>query len=161
MDSSFFIRRIDHRSRAVAQQLHDVRMSAYAQEAELLQAVHFPPLNSTVADIQGSSNEILSAAVGEVMAGAIAIHREEGSGVHITSLVVAPRFQRRGIGRALLAAALVAHDGQAFTVQTGARNAPALALYRELGFLEIRRWLAGPEPLELVELRRAAAAQAA
>ena len=44
------------------------------------------------------------------------------------SLVVAPQLQRRGIGRALMAAVLDAHESKGLTVQTGAKNAPALAL---------------------------------
>ena len=40
------------------------------------------------------------------------------------------------------------------TVEMGAANGPVLRLYERLGFVEVRRWLVDPGPLELVKLRR-------
>ena len=56
----------------------------------------------------------------------------------------------------LLSAAVAACRGGELTVQTGAKNLPALALYREFGFVEYRRWLVGSEPRELVKLSKPA-----
>jgi ribosomal protein S18 acetylase RimI-like enzyme len=154
MRTAFHIELVDHRAPAIARQLHAVQMSAYAQEARLLGAVYFPPLECTVEDLQNSDEEFLAAFVGGEIVGATSTRPdEEGMGTNISSLVVAPQFQRRGIARGLLAAVLAAHGGE-LTVQTGARNWPALALYAQVGFVELRRWLFGPEPLELIKLRR-------
>ena len=71
----------------------------------------------------------------------------------ICSLVVAPEFQRRDIAKQLMAKVLHLYGAHVLTVQTGAKNVPALNLYTQLGFLEYRRWPAGHEPLEFVELR--------
>jgi ribosomal protein S18 acetylase RimI-like enzyme len=157
MHSAFRIELVDHGAFVLAQQLHAVQMSAYAQEARLLGAVYFPPLERTVEDLRTSAEEFLAAFVGDEIVGAIGIRPdEEGMGINIASLVVAPQFQRRGIGRGLMAAVLAAHGGGELTVQTGAKNVPALALYAQVGFVELRRWLVGREPLELIKLRRPA-----
>ena len=148
---------VDHRVPEIARQLHAVQMSAYAQEARLLGAVYFPPLERTVEEVQASAEGFVAAIVGGKIVGAISVlPDEEGMGVTIASLVVAPQFQRRGIGRALMAVVLQAHESEGLTVQTGVKNLPALALYQEVGFVELRRWLVGREPLELIKLRRTA-----
>jgi len=132
-----------------------VQISAYAQEAKLLGAIDFPPLRCTVHDIRTSREEFLAAYLGEQLVGAISVQSAHGHvSKSICSLVVSPTFQRRGIATQLLAKVLQLYGSQALTVQTGAKNEPALNLYSQLGFLEYRRWLAGQEPLELVELRR-------
>lgn len=155
MNSAFRIRPIDHRALPNAQQLHAVQTSAYAQEAQLLGATHFPPLERTVDEVRTSGEEFLAAFIGDEMVGAVSVWTaREGMGVNIASLVVAPRFQRRGIGKRLLAAVLAERGYGELTVQTGVKNVPALALYAQAGFVEIRRWLVGREPLELVKLRR-------
>jgi hypothetical protein len=53
-----------------------------------------------------------------------------------------------------MAKVLAEHYGVELTVQTGAKNLPALALYSQLGFVEIQRWHVGQESLELVKLHR-------
>nr|WP_283254224.1 GNAT family N-acetyltransferase [Ramlibacter paludis] len=130
-------------------------MRAYAQEAALLGATWFPPLERTVEDVQSSKEHFLAARADGRIAGAIGVEPDpEGLGITIASLVVDPCFQRQGMGRKLLEAVLAAHGDAGLTVQTGARNAPALALYEAKGFVVTRRWLVGREPLELVRLRR-------
>lgn len=146
---------VDHRSEHVAHQIHAVQMRAYAQEAALLGAIWFPPLERTVADVLGSTESFLAVFDAGAIVGAIGVEPDpEGVAINVSSLVVDPDFQRRGIGRRLLVAVLAAHGHGDLTVQTGARNAPALSLYESAGFLVIRRWLVGREPLELVKLRR-------
>jgi ribosomal protein S18 acetylase RimI-like enzyme len=150
---------IDHRTHVVAQQVHAVRMAAYKQEAELLRVARFPPLEKQIDDILNSSEEFLGAFENQTLAGVLSVCQdEEGRGLSISSLVVLPAQQRRGVGRALVTAMIERHHTSEFTVQTAAANAPALALYAEFGFKEYRHWALGSEPLELVKLRRAPAA---
>ena len=52
----------------------------------------------------------------------------------IARLFVAPACFRRGVGSALVAQALAQAGGRRVRVGTGARNAPALALYERFGF---------------------------
>ena len=130
-------------------------MLAYAQECELLGAIHFPPLDCTVDDVRNSSEAFLAAFIGGDMVGAVSTRAgEECLGVNIASLVVRPQFHRQGIGRLLMTTVLAEHFGVELTVQTGAKNLPALALYAQLGFVAIRRWHVGQESLELVKLHR-------
>ncbi len=151
------IQAVDHRMPDMARQLHAVQMAAYAQEAALLGATWFPPLERTVQGVQASDETFVAAFVGDALAGAIGTGPDpDGLGTNIASLVVLPQFQRQGIATALMDAALSAHGGGEMTVQTGAKNAPALALYARTGFYELRRWLVGREPLELVKLLRPA-----
>jgi ribosomal protein S18 acetylase RimI-like enzyme len=57
---------------------------------------------------------------------------------HVSKVVVVPEARRRGLGRALVLAALAAAVSErrvrAATLHVDAGNAPALALYRSLGF---------------------------
>jgi ribosomal protein S18 acetylase RimI-like enzyme len=130
-------------------------MAAYAQEARLLEAKYFPPLERTVEDIQGSDELFLGVIEDGEIVGALSIWPDEEPGaMNIASLVVAPHRQHQGIGRLLLAAALQQCAHAVLTVSTGAKNAPALALYAQFGFQEYRRRLLGSEPVEVIKLRR-------
>lgn len=146
---------IDHRIEAVARAIHAVQMSAYAQEARLLGVAMLPPLAGTVDGIRTSAASFLGVYVAGQLAGSVSVEADlEGRGLSIASLTVAPTFQRRGIAMTLMTELLQRHDANQFTVQTGAKNGPALHLYARLGFVEMRRWRVGPEALEIVELRR-------
>jgi ribosomal protein S18 acetylase RimI-like enzyme len=155
MHPEFRIEPVTQKALPIAQQLHALQMLAYAQESKLLGAIHFPPLACTVDDVRNSIEAFLAAFIGGNMVGAVSTRPdEECLGVNIASLVVRPQFHRQGIGRLLMAKVLAEHYGVGLTVQTGADNLPALALYAQLGFVEIQRWHVGQEPLELVKLHR-------
>jgi ribosomal protein S18 acetylase RimI-like enzyme len=149
---------IDHRVLSIARQIHAIHMVAYRQEAALLGATRFPPLECTVTDIWHSTESFIGAFIEDELVGALSTwpDRKDG-GTNIASLVVRPDHQRRGVGRALLRQTVVQLTNADLTVQTAARNVPAIALYHQFGFVEFRRWLAGREQLELVKLRRPAA----
>jgi GNAT superfamily N-acetyltransferase len=145
----------DHRVLVNAKQIHAVQMAAYAQEAALLGVVHFPPLDRTAQDIQSKVEQFYAALLGSNLLGVISVCSDEEPQAHnIASLVVAPENQRQGIAKLLVTAVVRQYGDRALTVQTGAKNVPALTLYAQFGFVEFRRWLAGREPLELVKLRR-------
>lgn len=149
------IDRLDHRDAAVAQQIHAVLLPAYRQEAALLQAEDFPPLRRSSADLQASEDVFIGAWSGSTLCGALGVAADDEPGQWcITLLVVDPARQRRGIARALVQAALDHAPATAFAVATGAFNAPALALYRSLGFEVYRRGSLGPQALPMVKLRR-------
>jgi GNAT superfamily N-acetyltransferase len=154
MERAVLIQPASHADVAVAARIHAVQMRAYAQEAQLLGAVYFPPLKRTVEDIRTSSESFIAAFRDGALVGALSYWPDdEGFGTNIASLVVDPPFQRRGIGRLLMEHFLAVHPGKS-TVQTGIKNVPALTLYAQCGFTEHRRWFVGREPLELIKLRR-------
>jgi GNAT superfamily N-acetyltransferase len=136
------------------QAIHAVQMLAYRQEALLLGAQDFPPLRSTLDDLVQSGQQFWVARIATQTVGAMGVEVDaQAQTVCISSLVVHPQAQRRGIGLALLEAALDHAPHYVCKVQTGAANAPALALYARFGFEEIGRDWVGPERLELVHLR--------
>jgi ribosomal protein S18 acetylase RimI-like enzyme len=153
---------IDHRSRRMAQRIHAIQLSAYTQEAELLGAVDFPPLRRTCADIENSNERFFGGYLNGVLVGIIALEGVSmATEVRISSLVVAPASQRRGVGRALLSATVSEFATKVIVVSTGAGNAPALALYTQFGFAEINRHRIGPEALQVVLLSRPSSNQPA
>lgn len=148
---------LDHRDLAVARKIHAVLLLAHAQESEVIQATHTTALARTAEAIQASAEFYLGALRAEELLGALSVGPDDEPGqINIALLAVAPSHQRQGIARSLLVEALRRGQGAAFCVSTIASNAPALALYREFGFLAYRHGTLGPEALALVKLRRAA-----
>jgi ribosomal protein S18 acetylase RimI-like enzyme len=94
----------------------------------------------------------------EALAGVLSLcPDEEGRGISISSLVIHPAYQQRGLGQALVREATERYLASELTVQTAVANIPALSLYARFGFKEYRRWACGNEPLELVKLSRSPA----
>ncbi len=150
-----------HHELPVAQKIHAVLLLAHAQEARLLQVNDVVPMARTPEDLQSSGDYFLGALLGDSLLGCIGLGPDDEPGqISIAALVVHPDHQRQGVARALMAEALRRGAGLVLSVATGAKNAPALALYRGLGFVEYRRGTLGPQALEIVKLRRAAPAAA-
>jgi GNAT superfamily N-acetyltransferase/protein tyrosine phosphatase (PTP) superfamily phosphohydrolase (DUF442 family) len=143
---------IDPRRPAMAARIHAVQVAAYRQEAALLGVERFPPLERTPADIAASADVHFGAWDGASLLGVISLEPRSSGEALISSLTVEPSAQRRGVGRALVAVAAARADYVRLAVSTGARNLPALALYRQLGFEERRRGSVGPEGIEVIEL---------
>ena len=147
---------LDHGDPTFAKAIHRVQMAAYAQEARLLGAKPFPPLQRTPASIRSSQEHFWGAFLGKVLVGSLGLEAgAQPNEINISSLVVTPECQRRGIARRLLARALEDCEGRAVTVSTAASNTGALRLYAAFGFVEQARQSVGPEEIELVNLRRA------
>ena len=147
--------RLDQSSDSVARAIHAVQIAAYTQEAALLGAREFPPLYRTVQDIARSGETYCGVYEDQCLVGALGFSSgSRGIGLNIDSLVVLPGHQRRGVAHALMTEFVAQHGAENLTVQTGAKNAPALALYAGFGFKEFARCMLGEEQLELVQLRR-------
>jgi ribosomal protein S18 acetylase RimI-like enzyme len=148
------IETLDHRDRAVAERIHAIQLAAYAQEAQLLGVTDFPPLRQTALRIQDAEEQFLGAFVEDTLAGVTAIGQAHGAAtLCISSLVVVPAMQRRGVASALLREVLRRFGSQVVVVSTATGNLPALALYERFGFAELGRRFAGS--VELVQLERA------
>jgi ribosomal protein S18 acetylase RimI-like enzyme len=151
------VRPVRQQDATTAAQIHAVMMLAYAQEAALLQVQHFVPLDKTVADVQASADYFLAAFEGAQLVGALSLGPDdEPDQLCINSLVVHPHAQRQGVGRMMVLECLSRTGSAVVAVSTAALNAPALALYRQLGFIDYRRGEIGPEKLSLLKLRRIA-----
>jgi ribosomal protein S18 acetylase RimI-like enzyme len=126
--------RVDASDPALAAQLLDLQRRAYRVEAELIGSDAIPPLRETVEELQACGETFLVARVDGVLAGAIS-WRAGGGTIDLHRLVVDPEHFRKGIGVALVRAALAAEPAASRAiVQTGAANEPAIALYRREGF---------------------------
>ena len=130
---------LDHTRKPVAERIRQLFQASYAVEAKLLQAEDFPPLKRPLEGFTGSKNAFFGFYRDSVLAGAVEVD-PSGEAVHIQSLVVHPEYFRQGIGRALVDYVLRTYNAPAFTVETGLGNAPATALYKALGFQEVRQW---------------------
>ena len=148
---------VNHRALAIARKIHAVLMLAYTQEAALLEVRHFAPLDRSVEDLMASDDYFLGAMDSEEWIGALSLGAdEEPNQLNISALVIHPRYQRRGVGSLLVHEVLSRGSGMSFSVSTGQKNAPALALYEKLGFVAYRYGVIGPEKLALVKLRKSA-----
>jgi ribosomal protein S18 acetylase RimI-like enzyme len=147
------LRRADASDPAVAAELVDLQRRAYRVEAGLIGSDQIPPLRETVAELRESGETFLVARDADgALAGAIS-WRVVGSTIDLHRLVVDPGRFRQGVGSALVRAALASVPGaERAVVQTGAANAPAVALYRREGFepdgefeplpgLRVARWV--------------------
>ncbi|WP_242117364.1 GNAT family N-acetyltransferase [Aestuariivivens sediminicola] len=133
------IEKLRHGQIEIARQIYSVFQVSYAVEAELLGAIDFPPLKRSLESYLNSSNDFYGYFESSELAGVIEVERTDKH-IDINSLVVKPKFFRRGIGRKLLEFTFNRFDAERFTVETGVENKPATALYKKLGFKEIKQW---------------------
>ncbi|SEQ18210.1 Acetyltransferase (GNAT) domain-containing protein [Lentzea xinjiangensis] len=124
---------------AVLHELWTVQRLAYAVEAEIIGFDGIPALHETLDELRASDETFLGSYDEEGLVGAVS-YRLDGSTVDICRLVVHPRAHRRGIATRLLDAL---PDGPQ-VVSTGAKNEPALRLYRKRGFVETGTREVGP-----------------
>ena len=105
--------------------LLELQRRAYRVEAELIGFEGIPPLHETLEELRRCGETFLGACDDERLIGAIS-WRYDGTTIDIHRLVVDPDAFRRGVGSALLGAALAAEPAAIrAVVQTGADNAPA------------------------------------
>ena len=123
----------------IARKMHDIFQASYSIEAKLLNAIDFPPLKRPINDYQKSDTQFYGYIKDKVLVGVIEIKHTKDF-THIQSLVVDPNFFRQGIGRLLMAHTLKTYDTDLFVVETGVDNDPAIHLYRQLGFVEVKQW---------------------
>ena len=154
MNARVSIEVLDLSSASVAERIHALQFAAYSYEAVLIGASDFPPLARKLEDVRSSPEQFFGAYAGGELVGSAGIEPGGRECIGISSLVVAPEWRRRGVGRALLHHIIELRGDGELQVQTAARNLPALALYRQGGFVEVLRWFVGAEPLELIALRR-------
>jgi ribosomal protein S18 acetylase RimI-like enzyme len=128
---------IDIADPSVAARVLALQRRSYRVEAELIGSDAIPPLRETVAELQVCGERFLGAFVDDRLAGIVS-WKLDGETIDLHRLAVDVPFFRRGVGVALVRAAL-AKEPQAnrAVVQTGATNEPAKALYRREGFSEL------------------------
>jgi len=119
----------------------DIQYRAYREEAKLYGGVTLPPLRETVDELKAAveTRVILKGLMDGVIVGSVRGREVDGT-CCIGRLVVAPEYQGRGFGSALLAAIeeAFAHVRR-FELFTGHKSERNLSLYTARGYAEFRR----------------------
>jgi ribosomal protein S18 acetylase RimI-like enzyme len=142
---------LDHHSESVASEIYGVFQLSYEVEASLVGVEDFPPLRRSALHIRSSKSQFLGERIGADLASVVEFS-QSGDDLSIDSLVVHPKYFRRGLASGLLRSLLTRQHWQSADVETAAANGPALALYEKFGFTESRRWHTS-DRIEKVELR--------
>ena len=117
-----------------------------------------PSLTPRTVQIEGRSLlRVLEESTSGRAIGFLRLRADETGGGHISDVAVHPDWQRRGLGEAMLRWALGWFRGEglrraSLTVSVG--NAPAIALYRKLGFTTGERGLDYRRPIDEEEVRQ-------
>ncbi|MFT4848600.1 MAG: GNAT superfamily N-acetyltransferase [Sediminicola sp.] len=130
---------LDQEEDTVPEKIHCIFQASYAVEAELLGAKDFPPLKRTIIDFKNSDTSFFGHWIGKELTAVIEIEPSP-SAFHISSLVVHPKYFRRGIASELIAFIFRLFIGNKITVETGLANIPAIALYKSFDFKEIDQY---------------------
>jgi len=133
------IKQIDPKNRLVAERIHFIFQESYAVEAKLLNAIDFPPLKIGLTNFIASTTTFYGYFKEGIMIAIIEI-KTDRERTHIQSLVVLPEFFRKGIALKLISYIFDCYSSNVFTVETGADNTPARALYRKFGFQLMKEW---------------------
>lgn len=134
------IRKIDHSIETEAIQIRHVFQVSYAIEAELLNATDFPPLERTLDSFLESKQTFYGFYEGQTLA-AVTEVKFDSDYLHIQSLVVDPKFFRKGIASKLIDYLFSTYQVSLFIVETGAANIPATTLYERHGFKKVKQWM--------------------
>ncbi len=133
------IKKLQNSNVEVSKKIQAIFKSSYQVEAELLNMTDFPPLKRPLESYLKSSNDFYGYIENNELAGIIEVERTDKH-IDINSLVVKPKFFRRGIGRKLIEFTFNRFNSKLFIVETGVKNIPATELYKKLGFKEIKQW---------------------
>ena len=132
-----------------------LQQSAYNVEAAIIGHADLPPLRESATDITNSSEHFYGCYHERQLSGVMSLESQPNE-VLVCRLIVHPNSFRRGIASALLRYAEMqarATKAHLIKVNAAARNQPALALYRKLGFQSCREYTT-PDGVHMIELRK-------
>ncbi|MEP0265453.1 GNAT family N-acetyltransferase [Dokdonia sp.] len=133
------IERLQHNDIEVSKKIRAVFQLSYKVEAEILNAIDFPPLKRPLEKYVSSNTAFFGYLKDSELAGVIEIEHNN-SFTSINSLVVNPAFFRQGVARTLMEFVFNTFDSNLFVVETGLENGPATELYKKFGFKEVKQW---------------------
>lgn len=133
------IEKLQNNDIEVSKKIYSVFQSSYKIEAELLNAIDFPPLKRPLENYVNSDTTFFGYLKDKELAGVIEISHNKNF-THINSLVVSPSFFRQGVARKLMEFVLNTFDSKLFVVETGVDNGPASELYKKFNFKEVKQW---------------------
>lgn len=118
--------------------IYSVFQLSYSVEAKLLESDNLTPLQRPIENIKRVTPFFFGYFIIAKLAGIVEIDLKNKS-TEINSLVVHPKFFRRGIAKSLMEFVFSTFVSVPFIIETGIANAPATELYRKLGFTEVKR----------------------
>ena len=127
-------RRADLADAALAARVLAVQHAAYAIEAELIGYPDLPPLHETLAALQATAEELWLCEEGDAAGRASSASSTARTRWSSRGSSWRPPASGAASARRSSAHALAQAGGRRVRVGTGARNAPALALYERFGF---------------------------
>ena len=129
---------LDIRNKEIAKEVLKIQIPAYKVEAELIGFNGIPQLFDTEESLADSKETFLGFVSKGTLQGVLA-YCKNGNQIEICRLVVLPDYFKRGIATELLSFFLkeIAGEDEQVKVSTGAKNQPAKALYKKLGFTEV------------------------
>lgn len=130
------IKRLDVMERQIAKKMLKLQKEAYRVEAEYLGSDLLPPLQDTVQSIMLSHEIFYGYWLKRKLIGAIAYEKSRLS-ITLTRVMVSPRYFQQGIASKLIHHLLkLEGEENVYYVTTGAKNAPAIQLYKKFQFQE-------------------------
>jgi ribosomal protein S18 acetylase RimI-like enzyme len=131
------VRPLDLADAGVATGVLELQRRSYAVEARLIGSGRIPPLHESLEELQACGETSLGAYVDPRLA-AVVSWKFDGATIDLHRLAVDPDHFRRGLGAALVRAALRSEpEARRAIAQTGGANEPAKQLYRAEGFAEV------------------------
>ena len=130
---------IDNQDIYNAKEIHYVFQASYKIEANLINAIDFPPLKRSVEDFLVCNNLFYGYYYEDELVGIIEI-KNTNTSLHIQSLVVRPDYFRKSIASNLLTFTIKNSNYKIFTVETAVDNLPAINLYQKFLFDEVKKW---------------------
>jgi len=133
------IEKLDHKNIVISEKIRFIFQNSYAIEAKLLNAIDFPPLKRTLVEFLNSETAFYGYMKNNEISAIIEIENNESS-TEIHSLVVDPKFFRQGLAKNLINFVIKSFNSEIFYVETGLDNIPAVQLYEQFNFKEIKQW---------------------
>lgn len=133
------ISKLNNKDKAIATEIRRIFQASYKVEAEILNAVDFPPLKRTLENFLKSNTYFYGCFIADEITGITEIWKDE-SKTHIQSLVVSPQHFKKGVASTLLKHVIDNCKTKKITVETGLKNTPAVNLYKKIGFTVDKDW---------------------
>ena len=133
------INKLNNKNTEIANIIFTVFQKSYAIEANLIEALNFPPLARNTEDIKKSETTFYGFTENECLAAVIEVGTNSQC-LDICSLTVDPSYFKKGIASKLINYVLEMSDLSYARVETAVANTPAINLYKKHVFVEFKRW---------------------
>jgi len=131
------IKIIDISNSKNAEDVLNIQIPSYKEEAEIIGSYEITPLKDTVYTLQHCRETFYGYYENEELCGVISIQIDDDD-VDIHRLIVHPNHLRKGIAQLLLNFLETKFRIETIKVATGSKNIPAVSFYKKNGFQNIK-----------------------